>query len=125
MKKILNFVKSNLLLIILILQPFLDILAYAQNGSSFSFAGVFRLAITVAIPLYTLFFTKKRKKFILTMCIIGAFSCLHVLNGFRVGYANMVADVKYLLLVLHAVLLAFSFMFLYEKEEIENRFKTL
>ena len=121
MKKILNFVKSNLLLIILILQPFLDILAYAQNRSSFSFAGLFRLAITVAIPLYTLFFTKKRKKFILTMCIIGAFSCLHVLNGFRVGYANMVADVKYLLLVLHAVVLAFSFMFLYEKEELEKQ----
>lgn len=124
MKKTLNFVKSNLLLITLILQPFLDILAYAQNKSSLSFAGAFRLAITVAIPFYTLFFTKKRKKFILAMSIIGVFSCLHVLNGFRVGYASIVADVRYLLLVLHAILLAFSFMFLYEKEEIEKQIKT-
>lgn len=124
MKKIIDFLKNNLLLIILALQPALDILAYAQRNISVSFAGGFRLAITVLVPVYVLFFTKQRKKFIISMGVIATFCALHVLNGFRVGYINLFTDVKYMLLVSHAVILCFSFMFLYEKEDILRQVKT-
>ncbi|MEE1278512.1 MAG: hypothetical protein UHE86_05565, partial [Acutalibacteraceae bacterium] len=105
MKKVISFLKNNLLLIIFAIQPILDILAYAQRDMSVSFAGGLRLALTVLIPAYALFFTKQRKKFIISMGIIGLFCVLHVLNGFRVGYISLFADVRYLLLVSHAVIL--------------------
>ena len=124
MKKAVNFLKNNLLLIIFALQPVLDILAYAQRDMAVSFAGGLRLALTVIVPAYALFFTKQRKKFMVSMGIIGLFCVLHVLNGFRVGYISLFADVRYLLLVSHAVILCYSFMFLYEKEELVRQIKT-
>ena len=124
MKKTVNFLKNNLLLIIFALQPALDILAYAQRDMAVSFAGGLRLALTVIVPAYVLFFTKQRKKFMVSMGIIGLFCVLHVLNGFRVGYISLFADVRYLLLVSHAVILCYSFMFLYEKEELVRQIKT-
>lgn len=121
MKKFSDFFRKNLLLIILALQPFLDILSYAQRGSATSISGYFRLGLTVLVPLYVLFFAKERKKFIITMLVIGAFCALHILNGFRVGYISLFTDIKYMLLVAHAVLLVFSFIFLYEKDTILNQ----
>ncbi len=123
MKSCFNNIKNNLLFIILVLQPFLDILAFFQQDKSVSIAGYFRLGITLALPLYTLFFTKRRKGFIVAISVIGVFSALHVLNGFRVGYQDLYADVKYLLLVAHAILLLYSFMYLYEKESIVRQIK--
>lgn len=123
MKKFSDFIKSNLLTIVIALQPALDILSYFQRNMSVSFAGFFRLALTVLIPLYALIFTKERKKLLITIGVITAFCCLHILNGFRVGYINFFLDVKYMLLVCHAILLCFSFMFLYEKEDLISQIK--
>ncbi len=116
-------VRSNLLFTVLILQPFLDLQSYAQRDMSLSFSALFRLMLTVLIPLYTLFVTKERKKFIMILSVFASFAFLHVVNGFRVGYEDLFLDVKYMLLVMHALLLCFSFMFLYEKEEIEAQIK--
>lgn len=123
MKKISDLFRKNLLLIILALQPFLDILSYAQRGSAVSLAGYFRLGLTILVPLYVLFFARERKKFIIAMSVIAAFCALHIINGFRVGYISLFADIKYMLLVAHAILLVFSFMFLYEKDEILRQIK--
>lgn len=118
MKKIFEYAKKNILLILLVLQPVLDIIAYFQRDSAVSLAGYIRLAITLLVPAYVLFFARDRKKFIISMLIIWGFGALHVLNGFRVGYISVVSDVKYFLLVVHALVLLFSFIFLYEKDEI-------
>lgn len=117
-RKILSILKSNLLAIILVLQPFMDILAYVQRDSAVSIAGYFRLGVTVLIPMYVVFFTKERKRFIAGMSVIVLFCVMHILNCFRVGYINVFIDVKYMLLVAHAIVLLFSFIFLYEKKEI-------
>lgn len=114
---------NNLLLIILVLQPFLDILAYFQEGSSVSIAGYVRLAITVAIPIYALVKTRSKRLFGL-FCVIGGFALLHILNGFRVGYISLFSDVKYMLLVMHLPILVFSFLHLYEKEELRRQILT-
>ncbi len=124
MKKLLEYTKKNLLLIILVLQPILDIIAYFQRDSAVSLAGYIRLAITLLVPAYVLFFARDRKKFIISMLVIWGFGALHVLNGFRVGYINIVSDVKYFLLVAHALVLLFSFIFLYEKDEIKRQIIT-
>ncbi len=124
MKKVIGFVKSNLLLIFLVLQPFLDILAYFQSDSAVSLAGYFRLAVTVALPVYVLFFTKERKKFIAVMSVIVGFCALHTLNTLRDGFAGAFSDVKYMLLVAHMPVLLFCFMFLYEKASLLKQIST-
>ena len=116
--------KSNLLMILLVLQPFLDILSYVQKDQSVSLAGYFRLAVTVLVPAYVLFFAKERKKFVISMAVIVGFCALHVLNGFRVGYISLFNDVKYLMLVCHSVIMVYSFMFLYDKDQIVRQIKT-
>ncbi len=123
MKKVIGFVKNNMLLIFLTLQPFLDVLAYFQRDFSVSLAGYFRLAVTVVLPVYTIFFTKQRKKYVVAMSVIVGFCALHILNGFRVGYNSLFLDVKYMLLVCHAIVVLFSFMFLYEKEDLIRQIK--
>ena len=96
-----NYIKNNLLFLVLISQPLLDILAYFQDGSAFSIAGYVRLVYTIGIPLYTLIVLKEKKKFFVIMCVIATFCALHIANGFRVGYISLFADVKYMLLVFH------------------------
>ena len=96
----------------------LDILAYFQEGSSFSIAGYVRLVYTIGIPLYTLIVLKDKKKFFAIMCAIVGFCALHIANGFRVGYIDMFADIKYMLLVLHMPILLICFIYLLSKNEI-------
>ena len=110
-----------MLLIILACQPFLDILAYIQRDFSISMAGYIRLALTVCVPLYTLIVTKKKKPFFLIMAVIAGFCFLHVLNTLRGGAGSFFNDTKYMLLVAHAPIMLFSFMFLYEKESIKKQ----
>ena len=115
-----KYIRNNLLYLILVSQPLLDILAYFQEGSSLSIAGYVRLAYTICVPLYALFAMKdktNRKKFFGIMCVIGAYCVLHIANGFRVGYIGLFSDVKYMLLVIHMPVLLFSFKYLYNKEE--------
>lgn len=112
-----NYVKNNLLFLVLISQPLLDILAYFQEGGAVSLSGYIRLALTVCIPLYTLIKLKDKKRFFVIMCIIGAYCILHIANCFRVGYIDVFADIKYMLLVMHMPILLFSFVYLYDKKD--------
>lgn len=121
LKKNFEKIHKNLLLIILAAQPLLDILAYIQRDLSISAAGYIRLALTVCMPVYTLFFTKKKKSFIAVMAIIGGFALWHILNSLREGTAGLFGDIKYLLLVAHMPILLFSFMFLFDKESLKKQ----
>lgn len=115
-----KYIRNNLLYLLLISQPLLDMLAYFQDGSAVSIAGYVRLAYTILVPVYALFEireVKDKKNFLAIMCVIGSFCVLHIANGFRVGYINLFSDVKYMLLVIHMPVLLFSFMYLYKKEE--------
>lgn len=121
MKKLVKYLENNLLFLVLISQPLLDILAYFQDGSAVSVAGYVRLLYTVCIPLYVLFKTKNKKRFLLIMSVIGAICVLHIANGFRVGYMNMFEDIKYMLLVLHMPIMLASFIHLYKKDELMSQ----
>ncbi len=119
-----NYISKNLLLIIMVMQPFLDILAYFQEGASVSAAGYIRLAITVLVPIYALFVTKKKKRVFALLSVIGVFAALHILNGFRVGYLSFFEDVKYMLLVAHLPILLISFIHIYDKETLKSQIVT-
>lgn len=121
MKKCINTIKDNLLLIILVMQPFLDVLAYIQRNHSVSVAGYIRLALTVCMPVYTMLLTKRKKPFLGAVGIIAVFSFLHLLNSLRDGASGIFGDTKYLLLVIHMPVLFFCFLFLYEKEALKKQ----
>ena len=110
--KLLKKIKDNGIYWLIVLQPILDIIAYFQNDQGMSVAGYIRLMITCTLPLYALVKTKKRKKFLSIMVLIALFSIMHVLNGFRVGYIDLIQDIKYMLLVLHMPCVAISLIFL-------------
>lgn len=115
--RIIKYIRDNLLFLVLVSQPILDHLAYFQGGGSTSVAGYIRLIYTILIPLYTLIVIKEKKKLLTALCVIGGAAFLHILNGFRVGYINLFADVKYMLLVIHMPVLFFCFKYMYKKDE--------
>lgn len=71
MKKIndiINHIKANIFLYIIILQPILDIIAYfQQNGVMAPISFLSRLIILLGTTLYILIYTKERKN-ILFLC---------------------------------------------------------
>lgn len=121
MKKCLHTARENLLLIVLILQPFLDVLAYIQRDYPISAAGYIRLALTVCMPVYALLITKRKKALLGSVGIIAVFSLLHLLNSLRGGMSGVFADTKYMLQVIHMPVLFFSFLFLYEKDALKKQ----
>ena len=121
MKKCINTIKDNLLLIILAMQPFLDVLAYIQRNHSVSVAGYIRLALTVCMPVYTILLTKRKKPFLGAVGIIAVFSFLHLLNSLRGGISGIFGDTKYLLLVIHMPVLFFCFCFCTKRNLLKNK----
>ena len=102
-------IKGNWLFVLVVAQPFLDILAYFQYDSPIgTMAGYLRLLVMLAIPFYVLM--KRRKLgFILLMGIIGIYCVLHVVSCYVNGYLSFFADVSYMLKVVQMPILAISF----------------
>ncbi|WMJ23075.1 O-antigen ligase family protein [Paludicola sp. MB14-C6] len=115
-KTVSEWIKKNWLVLLIVAQPLLDILAYWQQNSIGTLAGVVRLCIVIALPIYILVITKKKKSFILIMGIMAFFSLLHIVNGFRVGYINMFQDIAYLLRVIQMPVLAVCFIYYFNDE---------
>lgn len=110
--------EKNIFLWLIILQPIFDIIAYFQyNNVLGSLAGYSRLFVMVVLPIYVFFHTKKKKSYLLIMGVIGAFSLLHIANGFRVGYNSMFQDIAYLLRVIQMPVLTVSFIYYMKENE--------
>ena len=118
-------IKSRLadhwLTLLLALQPLLDVLAFWTANETATVAGYIRLLILIALPLWLLFHLKNKKRFLLSMGVIGLFCLLHVLNGFRVGYLNLAFDLTYLLRVVQMPVLAICFVFLIREQRHKDQ----
>lgn len=100
MKKFLHNIENNWILLIIILQPILDILAYFSFNTKVTLVSfVTRTIILIFIVLYSFLTSENKKKFVLKISPIFIFSLLHILNSFRVGYLNIFTDIRYLILV--------------------------
>ena len=117
MKKILSYLDERFLFWLIAMQPVLDAIAYWTQSAEGTIAGKIRLAIMVIVPLVLLFKLERKKHFIITMAIMGLYSLLHVLNGFRVGYINLVFDVSYLVRVLYMPVMAVCLIYLVKTEK--------
>lgn len=117
MKKFLSNLNDRFLFLLIALQPVLDAVAYWTQSAEGTIAGKIRLAIMLIVPLVLLFKLEKKKHFIITMAIMGLYSVLHILNGFRVGYISLAFDVSYIVRVLYMPVMAVSLIYLVKTEK--------
>ncbi len=110
------------LLLLIILQPFLDIVAYFQYDSTIgTMSGYIRLLFMIIIPLYAFLTTKRKKKLLILMGIIGCYCVLHVGNGILHGDNGIFQDISYLLKVIQMPVLGISFCYLFKNEKYKKQ----
>lgn len=114
-------VKKNGLLILIVMQPLLDIIAYFQYDNMFgSMAGYIRLLLMVVIPV-TVLIVKRKMSYVIFMGVIGVYCVLHVISCYINGYMSLFSDVSYLLRVIQMPVLGISFCYLFDKESYREQ----
>jgi len=109
--------KKNWFLYLMILQPILDIIAFFQQDNVIgSFAGYSRLLVMCILPLFVLWKTPKKKSFLLFFVVIAIYCLAHVINSYRVGYISMFQDVAYMARVVQMPILAISFLYIIDTD---------
>ncbi len=109
------------LILLLAAQPLLDTLAYFTQNKVATAAGYIRLALMVALPVYVLLTTERKKPFFLGLAVIGAFCALHALNCVRVGYLNPKYDLAYLARMAYAPVLCLCLIWLMGEEQTRQQ----
>ena len=115
-----NTVKSNWILIFILLQPLLDVLAFFTQSDAGTLAGYIRLVMMVAVYLAA-FFKKRSRTFLFFSGVLALVFGLHILNSFRVGYTGMMADFQYIARVASMPVLALSFGALADEEQKQRQ----
>lgn len=104
---ILNKLKSNWLLLIIIIQPILDIISYFQsNNMGTSYTWVVRIFILLLTFLICFVHSKNKKKLILFLLPYAVFATLHIANLYRINKLNIISDVKYFILTFQMPILS-------------------
>ena len=120
-KSIRNYFQNHWLMLLIILQPVLDILAYWTKNPEGTMAGVIRLMIMLLLPLYLLFALKEKRAFILSMAAIAAVCLLHIINCMRIGYVSMSFDISYAAKTAQMPILAVCFVHCIRNEQTRNQ----
>ena len=112
---------NNWLMLLIVAQPILDIVAYWTQSPDGTVAGYVRLAIMLVLPLHLLLTLKDKKRFIISMLVIGGFCLLRILNCYRAGYVNMAFDVSYTAKVAQLPILAICFTYYIRDEQRKDQ----
>lgn len=116
--------KQNWFLYFIIIQPFLDMIAFFQQDNVIgSLAGYSRLVMMCILPLIVLRKTSKKKSFSAFLAVIGIFAVMHIANSYRVGYISIFQDVAYMARVTAMPIIAVSFMYLIQSDDYVNMTK--
>lgn len=121
MEKTKQFFNKWWLACLIAAQPVLDVLAFFTQNSVVTPAGIIRLVIMFALPLYLLVTLKAKKRIIIPLAVIAIYCVLHILNCMRVGYISMVSDIRYMLSVVQMPVLAICFIILIKDEEMKKQ----
>lgn len=129
MKKINNFIKENLLLIVmafLFLQPFLDIITFINLNFlnvTFTIGAVFRLMFLLFILYYLLFINKKDKKVWIYLGLLVIYGILFLTQYLNTGLLFL--ELKSLLKVFYFIIILIFFYLNKEKvKEINYKYFT-
>lgn len=109
-------VRENWLFLFVVFQPLLDILAFWTSSEEGTAAGYVRLLFMLVMPLHLLITSDKRKRLLAVYGVIALLALLHVGNLFRVGYINVVSDVKNMAKIFYLPVMAVS-MCAYVRDE--------
>lgn len=101
-------VKENWLFLFVVMQPLLDVLAFWTSSETGTAAGYIRLLFMLIMPLHLVFTSPDRKKILAGYAVIILIAVLHVGNLFRVGYINVVSDVKNMAKIFYLPVMAVS-----------------
>lgn len=116
-----TFVRNHWLMLLIVIQPLLDVLAFWTKSPDGTLAGYIRLAIMLLLPLYLLFTLKEKKRFILSTAAIALVCLLHILNCMRLGYVSAAFDVSYAAKTAQMPILAVCFMHCIRNEQTRNQ----
>lgn len=115
-RNVVSWIRAHWLLLLIAVQPVLDILAFWTQSESGTAAGLIRLAVMVFLVLIALL-RRPSGAFWIAMAVTASVFVLHMLNAFRVGYQSPVADLKYLSRVVYMPVMAICFCTLTAREE--------
>ena len=118
-----TLVRKYWMIVLIAAQPLLDVLAFWTASESGTAAGVIRLLCMVAV-VFTVLLKRRSKGFFFAMAVVATVFALHTVNGFRVGYMNLRADILYISKVVYMPVMAICFCCLYgdgENGTIENQ----
>lgn len=116
MKKLQDFLHNNWLLLIIVLQPILDILSYFQTikfGNSLTW--IIRIVFLGIIFLETFIKCKEKKKYIMCLLPMVIYGLLHLINLKRLDMLYLIPEVKYFIFTFQTVAIAIMLIF-YVKE---------
>ena len=116
--------QNNWLMLLIILQPVLDIIAFWTKSPSGTLAGVVRLAIMVILPISLLILLpEKRQKrgLFLCLCAIGLVCLLHLANIVRIGAESLSYEVSYTAKTAHMPILAVCFLYSIRNTQTRNQ----
>ena len=119
-----QFFSNHWLMILVILQPILDIIAFWTKSPDGTFAGFVRLLVMVAFPLTLLLILpegKKKLRLLLGLGGIGLVCLLHLWNVWRIGAADLVYEISYTAKMAHMPVMALCFAFSIRNTQTRNQ----
>ena len=122
MNKIKDFIKKYWLLLIIGIQPIIDIVSYFQvkaGGSSYTW--IIRIILLLIIGSVSFIKSNNKKKLIFYLSPIMLFSLFHFINLYRINSLNILADLKYFIFVFQTPVLTILLIdyFKNNKEQIK------
>lgn len=115
---------SLLVLVILAVQPMLDVLSYflSEMGSN-ALSTLLRFAMLAVIALLGFVLSDKKLVYLILYGVAGVFWTAHVLNSYRIGYTSVVQDTANFLRILNFPIFVLTFITMLEIDpSLRDRF---
>lgn len=88
-----NRVFSIFMFVLIVAQPFLDVLSYFLiQFNKTTYSTLLRMAMFVAVMLFAFIVSDKKKVYYVFAAIAGGYFVLHAANCYRIGYISLVED---------------------------------
>lgn len=109
---------STIVLVILAIQPPLDVLSYflGERGSN-ALSTALRFLLLMSVALLGFVVSEKKRIYLLFYGVAGLFWVLHMANCWRIGYKSMVADTANFLRIMNFPVFTLSFITFFQKGE--------
>lgn len=102
---------TALAFILLVIQPFLDVLSYflSEMGSN-TISTLLRFAMLAVVALLGFLMTERKRAYFCIYGVMAAYWVLHVLNCYRIGYLSVVQDTANYLRILTFPIFLLTFL---------------